>query len=167
MKFKLHRAYSTEINVGSDTIGANFNIFAGLRTTLMDSSIMPWKNKQNITTISWAGKYLGYSALTVQQAAINGVQQSFSVINNLQIAVRYYKKLDWLLGIIGGGAFLYYIIFKKLFKFINKWLMKVKLVNQILLIRNSEDSPEHEDHLAAAIIPVNYIFKRILPCFRN
>jgi hypothetical protein len=62
LKFQLHRAYSTEINVGSDTIGGNFNIFAGLRVTLMDNSIMPWRNSRNVTAMSWSGEYQGTSA---------------------------------------------------------------------------------------------------------
>ena len=38
---------------------------------------------------------------------------------------RYYKKLDWLIGILGGGVFLLFIIFYIIFSQINKILQKI------------------------------------------
>jgi len=35
---------------------------------------------------------------------------------------RYYKKLDWLLGILGGGIFLNYIGLILIFKFLNDFV---------------------------------------------
>ena len=61
----MHRAYSTQINVASDSIGANFNITAGMRVTLMDDSILPNRNHRNVSVISWSGNYQGTKAQNV------------------------------------------------------------------------------------------------------
>jgi Sec7-like guanine-nucleotide exchange factor len=124
VKFQLHRAYSTQINIASDYIAASFRVIAGLRSTLMDNSIMPWRNNKNITVMSYAGDYQGQAVLTTQTMSDNGVQQTLVVMSSLEVAVRFYKKLDWLLGIIGGGIFLFYLIFWVFFNFYNRNALK-------------------------------------------
>ena len=141
VQFHLHRAYSTQINVASDSLGATFTVMAGLRTTLMDNSIMPWRNNRNYTLVSYTGNFKGISALNAQTAALNGAQQVFQVTNGLEVAVRYYKKLDWLLGTIGGGLFLFFAIFWPVFNCYNKNAARFELVEQLLLQKTSSDNP--------------------------
>jgi hypothetical protein len=110
VRFQLHRAYSTQINIASDTLGASLLVGAGLRTTLMDDSIMPWRNNRNLTLMSYTGNVKGTDALNLQSAAVAGAQQMLRIGNTLEVAVRFYKKLDWLLGVIGGGMFILFAI---------------------------------------------------------
>lgn len=74
VQFQLHRAYSTEINVASDTIGASLQVAAGLRTVLIDDSIMPWRNNRNLTLMSYSGNLKGTGVLNLQTAAMSGAQ---------------------------------------------------------------------------------------------
>jgi len=50
------------------------------------------------------------------------------------VAYRYYKKLDWLIGIIGGAMLLFYIILWIPCNFINKNLHKIRNTEELLLI---------------------------------
>lgn len=104
----------------------------------MDDSIMPWMNKQNVTTMNWNGDFEGKAALNFNQVGLNGFKDSFKIVDKVQYAVRYYKKLDWLLGIIGGGCFLFYLIFRFAFKYYNRYMTMIDLANSILLVKTSE-----------------------------
>ena len=70
------------------------------------------------------------------------MQSAFTVTNGMQVAVRFYKKLDWLLGIIGGGMFLFYIIFWAVFNYFNRCWARLTLANQLLLQKITEDNPQ-------------------------
>jgi hypothetical protein len=141
VQFKLHRAYSTQINVASDSLGASFTVQAGLRTTLMDNSIMPWRNNLNYTLMSYTGNFKGNSALNAQTASLNGAQQVMQVTNDWEVAVRYFKKLDWLLGTIGGGLFLFFAIFWLVFNFYNRNMARFELAQQLLLQKTTNENP--------------------------
>lgn len=162
----MHRAYSTQINVASDSIGANFNITAGMRVTLMDDSILPNRNYRNVSVISWSGNYQGTKAQSLEGASTSGVQSAFTVTNGMQVAVRFYNKLDWLLGIIGGGMFLFFIIFWAVFNYFNRSWTRLNLANQLLLQKITEDNPQSEEDLIPVAIPSHYMLRRIVPCFR-
>jgi hypothetical protein len=166
VQFQLHRAYSTQINVASDSLGASFQINAGLRSTLMDNSIMPWRNDRNVTVMSYSGNFKGTSALNIQTAATNGVQQKFQVVNSMEVAVRFYKKLDWLLGIIGGGMFLFFAIFWQVFNFYNRNAVRFELAHELLLQKVTNDYPKSEEELIPVKIPMYYMLKRLVPFCR-
>ena len=166
LRFHMHRAYSTQINVASDSIGANFNITAGMRVTLMDDSILPWRNYKNVSVMSWSGNYQGTKAQNVQGAATSGVQSAFTVTNSMQVAVRFYKKLDWLLGVIGGGIFLFFLIFWVVFNYFNRTWAKLNLANKLLLQKITEDNPQNDEDLIPVAIPSHYALRRIVPFFR-
>ena len=84
---------------------------------MIDDSIMPWRNNRNITTLNWDGEQ--------QYVVTNYNWYGVMFDDSLEVAVRYYKKLDWLLGIIGGGMFFVFIIFWRLFNPINRWLQRI------------------------------------------
>lgn len=116
--------------------------------------------------MSWSGNYQGTKTLNVQSASTNGVQSTFTVTNSMQVAVRFYKKLDWLLGIIGGGIFLFYLIFWVIFNYFNRTWSKFHLANQLLLQKITEDNPQNEEDLIPAAIPSHYMIRRLVPFLR-
>lgn len=163
IKLKVHRAYSTQLSFGSETIGANFDILSGIRVTLMDDSIMPWKNNRNVTTMNWNGDFAGKAALTFNQVGMSGFKDSFKIVDKVQYAVRFYKKLDWLLGIIGGGCFLFYLIFRFIFSYYNRYMAIIDLANSILLIKTTEEFPETVQDLIQPKISSFYPIRRLVP----
>jgi hypothetical protein len=167
VQFQLHRAYSTQINVASNSIGGSLQVAAGLRTVLMDDSIMPWRNNRNITLMSYSGNLKGVTALNTQTAATSGTQQTLRVANSLEVAVRFYKKLDWLLGVIGGGMFLLFAIFWVVFSYYSRHAAQFELAQQLLLQKITNDYPRSEEDLIPVKIPWNYMLRRILPFCRE
>lgn len=65
------------------------------------------------------------------------------------MAVRYYKKIDWLLGVIGGGMFLFYLMFWAVFNYVNRSLLKIELANKLILknITTENDYPANDQDL--------------------
>lgn len=166
-QFQLHRAYSTSINVASDSIGGNLQVFAGMRMTLMDDSIMPWRNNRNITLMSYSGNIVGLTALNTEIAATSGAQQTLRMSNSLEVAVRYYKKLDWLLGVIGGGMFILFAIFWVVFSYYSRQIAQFELAQQLLLQKITNDNPRSEEDLIPIKIPWYYMLRRLLPFCRE
>lgn len=124
---------------------------------------MPWWNNKNVTTMNWNGDFAGLAATTFNQVGLNGFKDSFKIVDKVQYAVRFYKKLDWLLGIIGGGCFLFYLIFRFIFGYYNRYMAIVDLANSILLIKTSEEYPEKVDELAQPKISAFYPVRRLVP----
>jgi len=86
------------------------------------------------------------------------------------MSYRYYKKLDWLLGIIGGAMLLFYIILWVPCNYINKTLHIIRNTESLLLVRyGKEEENILACELAAAKVsnfywfsnPIfNYLFDR-------
>lgn len=97
---------------------------------MMDDSIFPWKNNRNISTLSWNG----------EQRYRAGISAEYSVMfdDSQVVALRYYKKLDWLLGTIGGGIFFIFIIFWCLINPINRWLQRIELPSKFFLRKTTK-----------------------------
>jgi hypothetical protein len=163
VKLQVHRAYSTQLSFGSETIGANFNILSGVRVTLMDDSIMPWMNLRNVTTMNWNGDFEGKAALNFNEVGLSGFKDSLKVVDKVQYAVRFYHKLDWLLGIIGGGCFLFYVIFRFIFGYYDRCMAIIDLANSILLVKTVEEFPEKVDELIQPKISPFYPVRRLIP----
>lgn len=163
VRFQLHRAYSTQINIASDTLGASLQVGAEMRTVLMDDSIMPWRNNRNLTVMSYSGNVKGTGALQLQSAALAGAQQQLIISNSLEVAVRFYKKLDWLLGVIGGGMFILFAICWLVFSWYNRQMAQIELAQQLLLQKTTNDFPRSEEDLIPARIPLWYMIKRMVP----
>lgn len=91
----------------------------------MDDSIMPWRNNRNLTLMSYSGNLKGTGALKLQAAAVSGAQQQLIISNSLEVAVRFYKKLDWLLGVIGGGMFILFAICWVVFSWYSRQMSQI------------------------------------------
>ena len=65
---------------------------------------------------------------TESQAVGAGIEVNFSLHKFNIMAHRYYRKLDWLLGIIGGAMLLFYIILWVPCVYINKTLHLIRNV---------------------------------------
>jgi hypothetical protein len=68
-----------------------------------------------------------------------GIETDFSVGQDAVMAFRYYRKLDWLLGIIGGGMLLFYLILYVPCTFINRRVHKMRNVEQLLLMNHANE----------------------------
>jgi hypothetical protein len=92
---------------------------------MIDDSIFPWRNNRNISTLNWNG----------EQRFVTKTNSQYSIFydDSQIVAVRYYKKLDWLLGIIGGGIFFFFVIFWCIFNPINRWLQRIDLPSNLFL----------------------------------
>lgn len=66
-----------------------------------------------------------------------GIEVNFSLDQYSVMSYRYYKKLDWLLGIIGGAMLLFYIFLWVPCNFISKTIHQMNNVNQLLLINHA------------------------------
>jgi hypothetical protein len=112
---------------------------------------MPWINNVTQNNLIWLGEVNTIYYLDPGTAAINGIQVDFSLMNYSVVSYRYYKKLDWLLGIIGGAMLLFYIILWVPCNFVNGTLHRMRNANQLLLLNHSkEEEPWHESNFTAA-----------------
>lgn len=76
----------------------------------LDDSIMPWVNNQTLTYAQWLGKTDGIQL--VSTGIESGAVAAFiTTIPFQKLYYREYKKLDWLLGMLGGGIALLFLIF--------------------------------------------------------
>jgi hypothetical protein len=108
--FQVNRIYSTEAEQSSD-IGTSWNyIVWSQKTVNMDISIMPWLNNKVVSNLVWLGQMFTQFLFTLESGSRNGIRTNFGVGRYQIKSYRYYKKLDWLLGIIGGAMLLFYII---------------------------------------------------------
>ncbi len=76
----------------------------------LDNSIMPWWNNITNDYISWLGITQGYNP-SMSTISFFGINAMIVTGEAKQIFFRYYKKLDWLLGMLGGGIFLIFLFF--------------------------------------------------------
>jgi hypothetical protein len=95
---------------------------------------MPWANNITSNTLVWLGQQRTTSVLDTQDAAAYGAEVDFQVDKYNIISYRYYKKLDWLFGIIGGAMLLFYIILWVPCNYISRTTHQIQNVNQLLLI---------------------------------
>jgi len=73
-------------------------------------------NARNITSVNSTGIRNGFIASRFQNQVF-----------------RHYKKIDWLLGIIGGTMFLFFIILYLPLYYINQWLKEGKLIEEFFV----------------------------------
>jgi hypothetical protein len=94
-----------------------------LNNITMDYSIMPWANMKYATNLAWYGLQKGTSKMNTNLFPLPKIDTISSNYQNL--IFRYYKKEDWLLGIIGGGIFLIYLGLWVLCHPINQTLFRI------------------------------------------
>jgi hypothetical protein len=74
----------------------------------MDYSIMPWKNMQYVSNLAFYGLQKATPKTTT--TLISPLPKIGTIASNYQNQIfRYYKKEDWLVGVIGGSAYLIYL----------------------------------------------------------
>lgn len=104
----------------------------------MDDSIMPWINNNTFLTTRWLGHVNGVEA--GEDQLLNWGIYSFITTNDLQhVVFRNYKKLDWLLGMLGGGFFLLYLFFWLPCNHISTTKQKIEACQALILSYNKED----------------------------
>lgn len=86
---------------------------------------MPWWNNNTYTHLFWTGTSEG---LDVQQQVIFtvGIFIDYFTDDEFRYSYRYYKKLDFLIGTIGGAIFLIFLMFWLPFSYINRTLQKMR-----------------------------------------
>lgn len=93
-----------------------------------------------MSNLVWLGKIFGYSELGATDAAVFGVNSIFTLTKDLHLAsYRYYRKLDWLLGIIGGAMLLFYIILWLPCNYVNRTLHRIANTEAIVLVSTAKD----------------------------
>lgn len=97
---------------------------------------MPWFNNVTYLYATWQGLTIGRQ-LTGDQIATSGVGTFMTVDTIQNIVFREYKKLDWLLGMLGGGIFLLFLILWVPCNFISTIKEKVENCQSIVLIENT------------------------------
>lgn len=152
-KFQVNRFYSTDSNYetpGSAT--SDMLVWSG-KSTHLDISIMPWLNNVTETTLIWLGKSQTFQINNPLDAASEGVKVYFTLNRYNLVSYRYYKKLDWLLGIIGGAMLLFYIILWVPCSYIARTAHEIDATHQLLLrSTNSSDEPATEADLIPATV---------------
>ena len=99
----------------------------------MDLSVMPWVDFTTASGLVWLGQSMLVSQQKGGQAVTNGIEVNFSLNKYNVIAYRYYRKLDWLLGVIGGAMLLFYIILWLPCSYLNRTLHITRNVPYFLL----------------------------------
>ena len=100
----------------------------------MDDSLLPWFNYKQKTYPAWYGSMQSIPRNTSNLNS-TGVRNGFIASPFQNQVFRHYKKIDWLLGIIGGTMFLFFIVLYLPLYYINEldW-WKVELEKQGKLI---------------------------------
>ena len=73
---------------------------------------MPWWNNDTSLSIEWLGLTDAPDSLqrTNDQLNSNGFKVMLTADGSQRILLREYRKLDWLIGMLGGGIFLIFLI---------------------------------------------------------
>jgi hypothetical protein len=138
--FQVNRFYSTESDF-SENIGSSVDIMIyNIKNYTLDNSIMPWLNNLTKSSLIWLGQSYTLGQVSIEGSSSFGIEVDFSFNQYSVMSYRYYKKLDWLLGIIGGAMLLFYIILWIPCNFIARNLHQMNNVSQLLLINHADES---------------------------
>jgi hypothetical protein len=137
--FQVNRFYSTETAFNEGQGASIDQINYNQKTYVSDISIMPWWNNVTKSGLVWMGQTEHYLSVDLTTAATLGIETYFGIGPDGVITFRYYRKLDWLLGIIGGGMLLFYLILYVPCTFINRRVHKMRNVEQLLLINHANE----------------------------
>lgn len=99
----------------------------------MDYSVMPWRNMKYSSNLGFFGLQKA-----VPKASGANIYTPFpkvdAMASNYQYQIfRYYKKEDWLIGVIGGSAFLIYLALWVICHPINQALFRMNAAEELLL----------------------------------
>lgn len=105
----------------------------------MDISVMPWKNYKDVTNLVWTGDLINDYVLGQYDAARYGVEIMLTPGSKQLRAFRYYKKLDFLVGIVGGAMLLFYLMLWVPFNYINKTVHQIRNTLQLILVNKGRE----------------------------
>lgn len=103
----------------------------------MDISIMPWKNNKQTSYLVWLGDLIHDYALDPLEAGRYGIDVFLTQGQYQLRTFRYYKKVDFLMGVVGGAMLLFYLILWVPFNYINKTVHQIRNTHQFLLEHRS------------------------------
>jgi hypothetical protein len=134
----MNRFFSTSAEPTS-LVGTSWNeIIYEIRNTTMDISIMPWKNMREVSNLVWMGELYNMYLLDLQDAGRYGVTLSISEYRYQIRTFRYYKKVDFLMGIIGGAMLLFYLLLWVPFNYINKTIHQIRNTENLMLLNKDK-----------------------------
>ncbi len=143
-----------------------------IRNTTMDDSLLPWNNFRKLSAPAWFGSTSSVPKNVT--ATQSGVRVGISASRFQNQVYRYYKKADWLLGIIGGAMFLFYMVLYVPLHFFNSCQKRRRAAAELLIWHNHE-SESHErnsframqgDVLLAGVEPsIFYCLKKLWPFY--
>jgi hypothetical protein len=114
------------------TIGSAFDAEIVVNNITMDYSIMPWTNMVYTSNLAWYGLQKGSSKTNT--AVYSPLPRYGTIASTYQnLIFRYYKKEDWLLGIIGGGMFLIFLSMWVLCHHFNQSYFRINATEELLL----------------------------------
>jgi hypothetical protein len=106
-----HQVFQISSGEFTNSIGvaASINAELNLNRVRVDESIMPWNSIATYNLLEYSGLVKGS---TKAASAVYTPLPTYNIVSsNFQtIIYKYGLKLDWLIGIIGGGFFINYII---------------------------------------------------------
>lgn len=112
---------------------ASFDVELMICNTTMDYSIMPWRNMKYSSNLGFFGQQKAVPR-TAGLFIYTPFPQIDTIASNYQYQIfRYYKKEDWLLGVIGGSAFLIYLALWVVCHPINQALFRMYAAEELLL----------------------------------
>lgn len=91
----------------------------------VDDSILPWWNNLTYQNAYWTGKAFGMD-IPENYVVYYGFLADYAIFTDYHYSYRYYKKLDFLLGMIGGAVFLIFLFFWVPCSYVNRTLQKMK-----------------------------------------
>lgn len=91
----------------------------------IDDSILPWWNNRTYDNLFWAGKVSGSDGNQIMLESL-GYFSDLYTFTEYRYSYRYYKKLDFILGMIGGAVFLIFLFFWVVFTYFNRTLQKMR-----------------------------------------
>lgn len=132
---QFHKVYSTEYT-SPDGLSTYFKVEGSQKKYFVDDSILPWWNNRTYVNVYWQGKALGTDA-SAGTVVVYGFYSDYYVFTDYHYSYRYYKKLDFILGMIGGAVSLLYLMFWTVFSCINRTFQKMKNAEELLLSKDA------------------------------
>ena len=159
----MHRIYSTDLQVSEEVEGSVNWVNWYARNSTYEMSIYPGGDLNGQVNLVWLGDFTWQYILGTNEAASFGIGTYFNVDRNHLISYRYYKKIDYMFGLIGGAMLLFYLILWLPCNYINKTLHQMRNTESLLLVHTGrEDDPVLQDDLHKAHVSWSYFFSNPL-----
>ena len=129
----------------------------------MDDTIMPWYNNQTYEFMAWDG-FLEPAFILEEDISYYGLGSFLYHYPKTEVIFRYYHKFDWLVGVVGGGIFLLFLIFWVPCNYINTVKQKIEVCEALTLEeRGSNTGEEFLENLQKPRISWHYYLTNLIP----